>query len=180
MPVDINIQSFAVRVATESKALRTLLNGNQADLAGLSTTAKGNLVSAVNEVLAVAQAAAGAGGAAIDDTTASTTKVYSSSKVNSQIADARAALKSELLGGAGAAFDTLKELYDLLQAGDQADQNAITALNTALGNRVRFDAAQTLTTAQKVTANANMGSLSLADFGSTTTNYVTIFEAGLV
>jgi hypothetical protein len=39
------------------KALRTLINGNAADLSALSTTAKGNLVLAINEI----QAAVGAG-----------------------------------------------------------------------------------------------------------------------
>lgn len=176
---DQNIQNGILRLTTQAKLLKTLINGNLADLSGLNTTAKSNLVSAVNEVLSLAQAATSSGGAVIDDATARTTTVYSSSKVTADIAAARAALKDEILGGAGAAFDTLSELNTLISAGDQADQNAITALNTALGNRVRFDAAQTLTVAQKATATANIGAVALADFGSTTTDYVALIEANL-
>lgn len=50
MSLATNLSNFATRVSTELKALRTLLNGNQADLSGLTTTAKGNIVAAINEV----------------------------------------------------------------------------------------------------------------------------------
>ena len=40
------IGDLATRIATENKALRTLLNGNLSDLTSLSTTAKTNLVAA--------------------------------------------------------------------------------------------------------------------------------------
>ena len=49
-----------------------------------------------------------------------------------------------------------------------------------MGNRLRFDAAQVLTAPQKVQANTNLGSVSLVDFGSTTTDYVADINAGLV
>lgn len=54
MSLDTQIQNLVTRVATESKSLRTLINGNVADLSGLTTTAKGNLVLAINEVKASA------------------------------------------------------------------------------------------------------------------------------
>lgn len=44
------LQNFATRTATESKALRTLINGNATDLSALTTTAKSNLVAALNEL----------------------------------------------------------------------------------------------------------------------------------
>ena len=44
------ITDLATRIATECKSLRTLLNGNAADLSALTTTAKTNLVAAVNEI----------------------------------------------------------------------------------------------------------------------------------
>ena len=44
------LQDLATRIATEVKALRTLINGNAADLTALTTTAKSNLVAAINEV----------------------------------------------------------------------------------------------------------------------------------
>lgn len=50
MSLATNLQNFATRVATESKSLRTLINGNQADLTALTTTTKINLVAAINEI----------------------------------------------------------------------------------------------------------------------------------
>lgn len=79
--------------------------------------------------------------------------------LKSDVSVAVATVKNEILGGAGAAYDTLSELQALLQ-GDAA---SITALNTAIGNRVRFDASQTLTTPQKTQALSNIGAASTAD-----------------
>ena len=50
MSLVTNLTNLATRIATETKALRTLLNGNAADNSGLTTTAKANLVAAINEV----------------------------------------------------------------------------------------------------------------------------------
>jgi hypothetical protein len=63
MSLEINITDFATRVSTEAKALRTLINGNAADLSGLSTTAKNNLVSAINELDTAIDNLAGGGSA---------------------------------------------------------------------------------------------------------------------
>lgn len=174
--LQIRLTDLATRISTEVKTLRTLLNGNAADNAALITTAKGNLVLAINEVKAQANSLAASGGATINDaSTSSTTQTYSINKIITSIAEARAAVKAEILGGAGAAFDTLKELEDLF-ASTGADLSGIT---TALGNRVRFDAVQALTAPQKVQANTNMGSLSLVQSGDPDTNLVAVFEAGL-
>lgn len=174
--LQVRLSDLATRIASELKSLRTLLNGNASDNAALITTAKGNLVAAINEVKTQANSLAASGGATINDaSSASTTQTYSITKIVTSIAEARAAVKAEILGGAGAAYDTLKELEDLF-ASTGADLSGIT---TALGNRVRFDAAQSLTAPQKVQANANMGSLSLADAGNPDTNLVAVLEAGL-
>ncbi len=50
MSLETNLTNFATRVATETKALRTLINGNATDLTALTTTAKSNLVAAINEL----------------------------------------------------------------------------------------------------------------------------------
>lgn len=174
--LQVRLQDLATRISTEVKSLRTLLNGNAADNAALITAAKGNLVLAINEVKAQANSLAASGGATINDaSTASTTQTYSITKIVTSISEAKAAVKAEILGGAGAAYDTLKELEDLF-ASSTAD---LTAITTALGNRLRFDAAQTLTAPQKAQANTNLGSLSLAQSGDPDTNLVAIFEAGL-
>ena len=168
MSLATNIQNLATRIGTEIKAV----NGRQGNLASLSTTAKGNLVAALNEVAA----SVGSAGAPINDTAPSTLSVYSSSKTLAEIGSAVATAKAELLGGAGTAYDTLKELQDLLVAKD----GDVAAITTALANRLRFDAAQPLSAPQKVQGNANLGSVSLVQSGDPETNYVTTFEAALI
>jgi hypothetical protein len=93
-------------MATECKSLRTLLNANGADLSALTTTQKVSLVAAINE-LKTALDALGTP-ITISDSTSSTTQVWSSSKVASEITAAKNALTS----GAAAALDTLSELDD--------------------------------------------------------------------
>lgn len=89
MSLSTNVTNLATRIATEVKALRTLINGNAADLSSLTTTAKGNLVVAINEVAASVGSAAG-----IDDETTSTTSTWSSSKTASEIGSASTADRS--------------------------------------------------------------------------------------
>lgn len=103
----------------------------------------------------VAQIEGGGTGVQIDDTAGDgdTGVVWSADKSVDAIAVARQGLKDELLGGVGPAFDTLKELADALAA----ENDIIVALTTAVGNRIRFDDVQTLTTAQKLQACTNMG-----------------------
>lgn len=144
-------------------------------LANLTTTQKGSLVAAINELKA---SIAGAG-AVINDTAASTSAVYSSSKTDAQIAAARAGLKTEILGGAGAAYDTLQELVTYFNGLDSANDADVASLITQMGNRLRFDAAQTLTAGQKVQGNANLGSLSLVQFGDPAHSYKNVFTAAL-
>lgn len=152
-----------VEIGSQFKQVKALIGV----LANLSTAAKSDLVAAINEVNGKLSSA----GAVIDDSAASTSKVYSSSKTQAQIESRAAALKAEILGGAGATVDTLKEIADLLVQSDIDDDNAIAALTTALGNRVRFDTSQTLTTAQKAQGNSNLGSVSLAQFGDPAHSY---------
>lgn len=168
---EAEVKLFATEVGTQFKNDRAL----RGLLANLTTTAKNTLVDAINEVNAKTAGA----GAQIDDVTPRTTTVYSSSKVVQAITDASATLKADILGGAGASIDTLKEIADLLTASDLNDDNALAALTTALGNRVRFDAAQTLTAPEKVQANANIGSVSLVQFGDPTASYRDTFLAAL-
>lgn len=167
MSLATNLQSAFTRVATEAKSLRILINGNATDLSSLNTTAKSNLVAAINEV----RASVGSAGATINDTTASTTSVYSSTKTNSAISTAVA----NLVVTSPAALDTLKELADAI--GDDPNYAATTA--TALGNRVRVDAAQSFTAGQQTQGQANLGVYSTAQIGDPTTDFVATFVAGL-
>lgn len=170
------LQDLATRVATECKAIRTLVSNNTADLSALATTTKTDLVAAINELKDGLDEAAAGGGALIDDgESSSTTETWSITKIAAEIADAASAVQAAILNGAGSAYDTLAELQALLDA----DGSAITGINAALGNRLKFDAVQTLTTGQKIQGNANLGAAALADTGTLDTNFVTTFEAGL-
>lgn len=167
------VQDLATRIATECKALRTLINGNAADLSSLTTTAKSNLVAALNEVKGIADAAASAaaGAATINDSTTSGSSVWSSTKVSSEITAALNALTT----GAPGALDTLDELAAAL--GD--DANFASTVTTALGNRVRVDAAQSLSAPQQAQARGNIGAQEAALIGDPDTNFVTTFNTGL-
>ena len=94
----------------------------------------------------------------INDATASATTTYSSNKINSEITAAKQAVKDDLLGGAGAAYDTLKELADLITT----NQDAIKALQDLAAGHVKFDAAQSLSDAQKTQARTNIGAADAA------------------
>lgn len=151
MSLATNVQDLATRVATEAKALRTLINGNGPDLSTLTTTSKSSLVAAVNElVAAVAALGSAEGGATIADGAPATGSVWSSSKTNSEISAAVAAL----VGGAPGALDTLAELATALSG----DAGFATTVTTALGNRVRTDtAAQGLNATLQGNARTNIG-----------------------
>lgn len=130
------------QIAADIKALTT----KTGSLSSLTTTAKTDLVVAINEV----KAQAGAAGAAINDaSTSSTTTTWSAQKSTAAIAQ----VKTDILGGAGAAYDTLLELQNLIVA----DESTAAALATAVNNRVRFDASQVLTTPQMLQACTNLG-----------------------
>lgn len=146
-----NLVSFALAVRTKCQ---TLLD-NQGSLSSLTTEAKTSLVVAINElVTSIASIQAEIQSKTqIDDTKTTTTNVWSASKTSSEISTAATNLKNDLLGGAGEAYDTLKELADLI--GENAD--AITALQTIAAGHVKFDAAQSLTDAQKTQARSNIG-----------------------
>lgn len=172
--LSVRMSDLATRVSTECKAIRTLVNGNAADLAALTTTSKVSLVSALNELKGAISTIQGAGYATIDDaSTSDTTKTWSITKIASEITAALNALTT----GAPTALNTLDELANAL--GD--DANFAATITAALGNRVRVDtAAQGLTTLQQQNARANINAMGAEEIGSPDTNFVTIFNTGLV
>jgi hypothetical protein len=173
MSMQTRLQDLATRVATECKSIRTLVNGNAANLAALNTTAKGNLVAALNELKGEIDALALAAGATINDaSSSSTTQTWSINKISSELAAAVAAL----VASAPSALNTLDELANAL--GD--DANFATTIATALGNRVRTDtAAQGLNGTQQTNARTNIAAVGTAEIGDPDTNFVTGFDAGL-
>jgi capsid protein len=160
MSLQTQINSFVLRVAEEFNSVKS----RTGVLGDLSTTDKSSLVAAINELKAAVLTA-------IDDETARTTTTYSSTKIVSLLD----VLKTEILGGADPAYDTLVELQRALQD----DQSGIAALTAAIDKRVRFDAAQTLSDAEKSQARANIGAVAAADIGDTATNFVALFVGAL-
>lgn len=165
MSLTTQISNLAVRVATECKSIRATTG----DKTTLTTTNKTTLVAAINEL----QSALGTAAGILDSAEAGdTTHTWSADKIITAIS----AAKADLINGAPAAYDTLLEIANELST----NGGAITGLLTAVGNRVAFDQAQTLTAPQKAQAISNIGAISAADVGDVTTNFVTTFEAGLV
>lgn len=155
---------LATRIGTECKTLRTEIQAQVAkvgDLATLTGTQKATIVAALNEQIAALKALEGEVEALtqIDDTQVSESTTYSSSKITSEITAAKQAVKDDLLGGAGTAYDTLKELADLIQT----NQDAITALQALAAGHVKYDGAQELTDEQKAQARSNIGAASSAE-----------------
>lgn len=140
------IIALATAIGTDIKNLVT----KQGDLTSLSTTAKGNLVAAINELFTLAGSAG-----SIDDVAGDgiTNKTWSANKIFDTIEAAKVALKNELTNGASAALDTLSELSTALNN----NPNFATAIAIEIGNRIRFDAAQTLTVGEKLQACENLG-----------------------
>ena len=115
-------------IGSDIKALKTA----KGDLTALSTTAKNNLVEALNEIFTLANTKASA----------------------SDITSAINSLKSEIMGtGVPEALDTLKEIATYIQS----DETLGVSLSTAITKRVRFDDVQTLTTPEKLQACTNIG-----------------------
>jgi hypothetical protein len=147
MTLEARIISLAEAIGTDVKTLTT----KQGDLTALTTTAKTNLVAAINEIAALV----GDAGVAIDDTATdgNATVTWSADKIFDAIAAAKTEVTDSLTNGASAALDTLSELAAALGN----DSNFSTTIAAALTNRVRIDEAQTLTTAQQAQACANIG-----------------------
>ena len=161
MSLQTRIESLVGRIAQEFNAV----NSKTGALANLTTADKSNLVAAINELKTVV-----ANG--IDDANVALTSTYSSSKIVTLLD----ALKSEILGGADGAYDTLIEIQQYLQD----NTTGLDALLAAVNTRVRFDAAQTLTVAEQQQARTNIGAIATSAVGDTDTDFVALFEAALV
>lgn len=215
------ISTLATEVATECKAIRTLIGS----LSGLSTSTKASIVAAVNELKNNADAlsnalnalttrvgtaesgvstntgeiatlksglstlsgtvggmqgeiraleAAVAAATEISDATTDTDTTWSSTKIANELTALAQSVKDDLLGGAGTAYDTLKELADFIIAhGTEID-----ALKALAAGHVKYDGAQSLTDAQKLQARTNIAAASQSDH-TALTGRVTSAEAAI-
>lgn len=136
-------------------------------LTSLQTSVKTNLVAAINEVKG--QVDNINIGAVIDDNAAPTitAKTYSAQKVTELIKTA----KDEILGGAGDAYDTLLEIQQALTG----DGSAVEGVLRAVAGCVRFDKAQSLSTANQKQARDNIGLEGI--YGNPDTDLVAIYNA---
>ena len=156
MSLETGIIALAEAVGMDVKALNLKIG----DLSQLTTTAKSNLVDAINEA-----ATSGSSGATIDDAAGlgDTTVTWSADKTVTAIQSAVDAL----VDGAPAALDTLNKLAAALGNDENLAQTMITQIN----NRVRFDEAQVLTAEQQLTACTNIG------VGNPTRNFAADYAA---
>lgn len=147
MTMETRLIALAQAIGADIKALTT----KQGDLTSLATTAKDNLVAAINEIYGLL----GSVGAIIDDGAGDgdTSVTWSADKIHDSIEAAKLAVKSDLTNGAAAALDTLSELAAALGN----DPSFAATMATALTNRVRYDAVQTLTAPQQLQACSNIG-----------------------
>jgi hypothetical protein len=157
MSLETRVVALAQAIGADVKSL----NANQGTLSSLTTTAKSNLVAAINEL----KAALASAGVAINDaaTNGDTTVTWSADKIFDEIAAAKTAVTNSLVNGAGAALDTLAELATALGN----DPSFATTIAGEIANRVRYDSAQTLTSPQQVQARSNIGAAAAADVGNT-------------
>lgn len=153
MSLESGIIALAEAVGGDVKALNVKIG----DLTQLTTTAKNNLVAAINE--------AATSGVDIDDNAGAgdTAVVWSANKTVTAI---QAAVDA-LVDGAPAALDTLNKLAAALGNDENLAQTMIAQIN----NRVRFDEAQVLTAEQQLTACTNIG------VGDPTRNFVDDYVA---
>ena len=153
MSLETRIVALAQAMGADVKALTVA----QGSLSALNTTTKTSLVAAINELMTLI----GSAGASIDDGAGNgnTAVTWSADKIFDSIEAAKTAVKNDLVNGAAAALDTLNELAAALGN----DPSFATTIATEIANRVRFDAAQTLTSPQQTQARANIGAASAAD-----------------
>ena len=170
MTLEQRLIALAQVIGADIKAL----NLAQGSLSTLATTAKNNLVAAINE-LKTALDNAGTGGVAIDDAAGdgATTVTWSADKIHDTIEAAKLAVKNELTDGAGAALDTLAELAAALGN----DPNFAATIAAEIANRVRYDAAQTLTAPPQAQARANIGALGAVEIGNPDHDFVADYTA---
>lgn len=170
MTLEQRLIALAQAMGADVKALLAA----QGSLSALTTTAKASLVAAVNELKTAVDAAAG-GGVSIDDGAGdgATGVTWSADKIFDAIEAAKTAVKNDLTAGAAAALDTLSELAAALN-NDPAFAATIAA---EIANRVRYDAAQTLTAPQQTQARANIGAQSAAAIGDPDRDLVADYTA---
>lgn len=140
MSLQTRIGDLITAIGTDYKQLRTWITGSgTGTLTTLTTTDKTSLLAAINEVNGktgtVADASETAKGivelATLAEVSTGTDTVRAVTPAG--VRQERTALKAEILGGAGAAYDTLQELKALIDAAEETSY--IDALTTTVGQK---------------------------------------------
>lgn len=172
-----NLKSFAAALGNDYKALKSSISATDnkiGTLAGLETTNKGDIVTAMNELKesivdvqgkAITEEAVDVklsakqdkltpgSGITLTGNTISASVDLSALAIIASVDDKIKVAVSKLIDGADATLDTFKEVQDMIRS----DQTVASALAKTVGNKVDYANAQTLTTAQKLQACTNIG-----------------------
>lgn len=172
-----NLKSFAAALGNDYKALKSSISATDnkiGTLAGLETTNKGDIVTAMNELKesivdvqgkAITEEAVDVklsakqdkltpgSGITLTGNTISASVDLSALATIASVDDKNKVAVSKLIDGADATLDTFKEVQDMIRS----DQTVASALAKTVGNKVDYANAQTLTTAQKLQACTNIG-----------------------
>jgi hypothetical protein len=130
----------------------------KADGSGASITALSEFVRALLSIANAPTLLAAIGAAALNSPALSGTPTAPTAALNTNTAQlatmqALQQMRADMIGSAPATLSTFNEIA----AAIGSDPNFSTTILTALGNRLRFDAAQTLTPGQMAQAVANLG-----------------------
>ena len=147
-----SINDGFAQITTLLKQVNNTLKSNQGDLLQLTTTQKSSLVAALNEINASISSRP-----SISDTTTTTTNTWSATKISAEITKAI----NNLINGADASSDTLKELADKITGLAQADNGLVST-----------KVAQSFTAPEKLQARNNIDVYSKAEIGDINTNFV--------
>lgn len=156
------VNALAATIGGDYKALAASVNAavsKQGDLTTLTTTEKGTLVGALNELKS--------GLASVTSTAIDAATVQS--MINNGI--------TSLVNGAPDALNTLNEIAAALNE----DQAALDGILQALAKRVRVDAVQNFTDAEKTQGRSNIGAAASADVGDVgTADFVATYNSAKV
>jgi hypothetical protein len=136
----------AVSVVNTNGFTGTVATANSTPAITLKTTVNG-LLKGNSTTGVVSAATAGTDYLTPSDIASLATQTYVTTAINN------------LINGSVSALDTLKELADAIGN----DANFAATVTTALANRVRYDASQSLTENQQAQARLNIGAISLED-----------------
>jgi hypothetical protein len=131
-------------------------------LAPVTAPARNFLAQVTTQLMLAAIGAAGLDSPAFINTPTAPTPALGLNTDQIATMAALKAMRDDLVHAAPGTLDTLKELADAI--GD--DPNFAATMTAALGNRLRFDAAQSLTTGQKAQAVANLALAAVAVSGA--------------